>query len=152
MILIPPDGSQGTSDQNWHNLILNLGQGSWNPIPASGTPTFTGAGVTLQAYWTKAFLNAIYFNIQIFTTSGGLTTAWPVNTYLTLPVQLGYVSATGTGKLPTSGVGVYNVGAGTIAGWLEIANVGKTGQLINKGATINSTSFLAIQGFYFTGK
>lgn len=150
MKLAVPDGTQQTSDLNWNTLLLNMRSGTWSPAPVPSTngPSSSGT-LNYQAWYSTSLASHIQFNIQILVTG---TLTWAAGKYINLPKVVSTISSSTAGTVQSAIFPVHNIGATTIAGYVEVAQQGSTAILINHGSTFTSTTNLSIQGFYFTGK
>jgi hypothetical protein len=168
--IIPPDGTQETSDHNWRNLKQASDFGTWAPVPvgalASFAPSITGTGLLIQAYYGITIPNLVFFNISMSATSGNVSLSWAAGKFLILP-KLYTILGVGTVNFPTTSFPIVNTATGVPGASVTMElidssgavivspiNVGRNAVLMNNtGSTITATSTtLSIQGFYFTGK
>lgn len=148
MILQQPNGSQGNCDINWHTFINNIKSGTWNPLLNTTSPP---TNITLaNAFFSISGSPLCYFNIVLQGNGTGIS--WTTGEYITLPFQNGTLKSSETTTM-TAPIPVYQVGTGTVLGWVNTSLGIKTATLVNNGANITGAAngVLALQGFYFTG-
>jgi len=150
--LIPPDGTHTTSETNWRNLQQTISTGGFKPQPASGGPTITGTGLTVQGYYTQAVTGIVFFSITMTTTSGTVNLVWNNLQYLILPKPMTLLGVA-NGGYPSTVIPVCAPIASLQPNLVSLVNQGRNAVLINNGANFTiAAQTITIQGFYFTGK
>jgi len=131
---IPPDGTIATNDMNWRSFIQNTKTTSFNPVPASGGPTFTG---TILGWYAQIG------PICVFTiVNSGTITSWGNSKQLLLP----FTVASSPSVNLTASWPLRQLTVTTPAGWLTVT----ASVLLNDTASTYTTSGnSSVTGFYF---